>query len=160
MKLRNLAATIAILSGLALVGTGLGQRWASHPDALVIQARTLLATGHIEAAQSIADRLPPTTDPAQRDSLLYALANANFRHALTIFTQVPFRQVKPIIMLAKTQYQQALTLDPGDWDAKYNFALAAALVRDTERAEPSMGSQMAHQRAAWPDIPGAPNGMP
>ena len=49
---------------------------------------------------------------------------------------------------------------PDDWDARYNYTLAAALVRETEAAEPTSSDEMAHERATWPDIPGAPNGMP
>jgi mxaK protein len=124
------------------------------------RARFLAARGNILAAQAIADRMTQPADAAVRADLLYTLANAQFRHGLTMIRQVPFRLVKPVISLALSDYRQALVIDPGNWDARYNFALAAALVRDTEPATPTSGSQMSHERAAWPDIPGAPNGMP
>jgi hypothetical protein len=82
------------------------------------------------------------------------------RRAYAMFSQVPFRLVKPVIELACADYRQALHINPGDWDARYNYALAASLVRDTEAAAPSVGTEMSHERAAWPDIPGAPNGLP
>ena len=68
--------------------------------------------------------------------------------------------VSPIIVMAKSEYRQALQLDPDNWDARYNYSLAAALVRDTAPSQPTAGDQMSHERAAWPDIPGAPNGLP
>lgn len=126
----------------------------------VARARYLLDHGNSDAAQVIAGQLAAEAPPPLRASLLYALGNAHMRHALDLFTQVPFRIVSPIIAVAKSEYRQAIMLDPGNWDARYNYALAAALVRDTEASQPTAGDQMSHERAAWPDIPGAPNGLP
>ena len=124
------------------------------------RARFLIAHGQLDAAQAIADRMAREAPAADRAELLYALGNARMRQGLAMFRTVPFRKVAPVLSLAKAEYRQAIQLDPDDWDARYNYALAAALVRDTEAAQPTAGAEMAHERAAWPDIPGAPNGMP
>jgi mxaK protein len=176
------AAALLLIAGLGLVAAGAVRDWhasaqnaaiarlmagqdlAVEPDAppalLAARARALIARGNLDGAQAIADRLAASAPAGVRAPLLYALGNAHMRHAFAIFTQLPFRQVRPFLSLAKSEYRQALQLDPGNWDARYNYAIAASLVRDTEHAAPSVGDQMAHERAAWPDIPGAPNGMP
>ena len=127
---------------------------------LVSRASFLIGRGNIEAAQAIAERLRNGGNDELRASLFFSLGNAHMRHAYGLFKQVPFRLVKPFIVLAKSEYRQCLQLDPENWDARYNYALAASLVRDTETATPTSGDEMSHERAAWPDIPGAPNGMP
>ncbi len=131
------------------------------PDrVLVARARFLVARHNLDGAEAIADRLAQAGGAAPRAALLYALGNAHMRQALTMFKEVPFRLVAPVLAHAKAEYRQAMQLDPGNWDARYNYTLAAALVRDTESAQPTAGDEMSHERAAWPDIPGAPNGMP
>lgn len=127
------------------------------PALLAAHARALLRQGGADAAQAIADRL--AAGPVQ-EALLYDIANAHMRKAFAIFTQVPFKLVRPLFALAKADYRRALQLRPDDWDARYNYAIAASFIRETETSSPSAGDEMAHERAAWPDMPGAPNGMP
>ena len=141
-----------------------GQTLAVGQDAsgpvLAAPARFLIAHNNVEAAQAIADRLQSGASAPIRASVLYSLGNAHMRHALDIFSQVPFRVVRPVLSLARAEYRQVVELDPGNWDARYNYALAAALLPDAGAAQPTAGDQMSHERAAWPDIPGAPNGLP
>ena len=179
--LRTGLGLAALLAGLALAVLGGARQWnaarqnsavsalaagqdlAVGQDApgllLLARARYLIAHGQLEAAQAITDRMAASLAPERADAL-YALGNAHLRQALALFRTVPFRKVAPILRLAKAEYRQALQTDPDNWDARYNYTLAAALVRDTEAAEPTASDEMAHQRATWPDIPGAPNGMP
>ena len=110
--------------------------------------------------QALADRMEAGGDPAARASLLYALGNAHLRRALDAFKTDPMRQIAPIINLAKLEYRQSLQIDPDNWDARYNYDIAAALVREADGAPPNKGHDMARERALWPDVPGAPNGLP
>jgi mxaK protein len=170
-----------ILAGATVAGPGALQLWqaqqgnrtisalaaghdiaTTHNDpglVLVARARFLIAKGDIQAAQALADDLA-NAPPAIRAPLLYAIGNAHMRRAYDMMRKLPFWKVKPTIALAKSEYRQAIQVDPDNWDARYNYAVAASLVRDTEQAQPTVGEGMAHERAAWPDIPGAPNGMP
>ena len=109
---------------------------------------------------AIVDSLVDTAPEKLRSALYYALGNAHMRQAYVQISKVPFWKVKPVIALAKSEYRQAVQLNPDDWDARYNYSIAASLVHDQEQAKPTAGDAMAHERAAWPDIPGAPNGMP
>ena len=124
------------------------------------RVRFLIARGQLDGAQALTDRMAGGDDPRARAEALFALGNAHMRQALKLFRTVPFRKVLPILAQAKAEYRQVLQADPDDWDARYNYTLAAALVRETEAAEPTSSDEMAHERATWPDIPGAPNGMP
>ena len=172
----------ALLAGAALVISGGAQHWqmlrqnsgvsalavghdlAVTRDAPILlqlaKARYLITQGQFDGAQAIADRMAGEDASPERAELLYALGNAHMRQALRLFKTMPFRKVAPILSLAKAEYRQVIQLDPDDWDARYNYTLAAALVRDTEAAQPTASDLMAHERATWPDIPGAPNGMP
>ncbi len=124
------------------------------------RGRYLLAHNQIDKAQALADRMEAGGDPAARASLLYALGNAHLRRALDAFKTDPMRQIAPIINLAKLEYRQSLQIDPFNWDARYNYDIAAALVREADGAPPNKGHDMARERALWPDIPGTPNGLP
>jgi mxaK protein len=127
---------------------------------LAARAQFLVAQGKIDAARSIADKLSAPASAPLRASVLYAIGNAHLRQAMQIYLLVPLAQVKPLVNAAKAEFRQALELDPGNWDCRYNFAIAATLIHDTEAAKAISGAQMSHDRASWPDIPGAPNGMP
>jgi mxaK protein len=134
----------------------------SHDDPAPIQAARglyLLTTRHVEEAQALAERMSGA-DAASRATLLYALGNAHMRQALMIFATAPMRQVAPMIQLAKSEYRLSLRLDPDNWDARYNYDIAAALVRDADVPPSRKGEEMAHERAYFPDVPGAPNGLP
>ncbi len=172
---------LGLLVGVAVAGVGVVQLWQaqqanmaigalaagrdvpagrdSQKLVLVARARFLLAKGDILGAQALADDLinaPPDIEA----QLHYALGNAHMRHALARMRKVPFWKVKPTFAVAKTEYRLAIQLDAENWDARYNYAIASMFLRDSEAAIPTIGEGMAHERAAWPDIPGAPNGMP
>jgi mxaK protein len=134
----------------------------SAPPAALLAARGrfLVTQGDIDQAREIAERLNAPDMASDRASLLYALGNEHLRRAMQIFMLVPLRQVKPLVNAAKAEYRQSLQLDPANWDCRYNFALAATLIHDRETSKALIGAQMSHDRATWPDIPGAPNGMP
>ncbi len=120
----------------------------------------LLSQGRVDDAQIELDSITPNTNSAARITLLYAMANAHLKRALEIFSSAPMRQVAPLIALAQSEYRQVLRQDPQNWDARYNFDIAAALTHDAEVAAYLKGDDMARERALVPDAPGAPNGLP
>jgi mxaK protein len=130
------------------------------PPLLAARAQWLVAQGKIDEARAIAEQLNAPASAPLRASVLYAIGNAHLHQAMQIYLLVPLKQVKPLVNAAKAEFRQALALDPGNWDCRYNFAIATTLIHDTETAKAISGAQMSHDRASWPDIPGAPNGMP
>lgn len=129
------------------------------PDVRAARGLYLLHHDQVDAALAMFDTMPEK--PAEpRAVLLYGLANAHLRRAMEVFDSAPIRRVAPLVNLAKTELRQALTIDPGNWDARYNYDLAAALVHDPEPASFQKGEDMARERATVPDAAGAPNGLP
>lgn len=181
-RLRANALMLLLTAGMGLAGAGGVRLWRakaenrdidalqhgydvpveSDASSLLMAARVrfLIRRDDLAGAQAIVDSLVDTAPENLRGALLYALGNAHMRRAYKQISKAPFWKVKPIIALAKSEYRQALQLNPDDWDARYNYSIAASLVHDQEQAKPTAGDAMAHERAAWPDIPGAPNGMP
>ena len=127
---------------------------------LAARARFLIAQGRIDEARAIAERLNAPGLSRARASVLYALGNEHLRQAVQIFMLVPLRQVRPLVNAAKAEYRQSLQLDPENWDCRYNFSIASGLIHEKEESKAMLGAQMSHDKASWPDIPGAPNGMP
>jgi mxaK protein len=181
-RLRAGALLLLLIAGIGLTGAGGIRLWQARAEnqqvdalqhgqdiaiendasALLMAARVrfLIRRDDLAGAQAIVDFLVDSAPGKLRGGLYYALGNAHMRRAYAQISKVPFWKVKPIIALAKSEYRQAVQLNPDDWDARYNYAIAASLVHDQEQAKPTAGDAMAHERAAWPDIPGAPNGMP
>jgi mxaK protein len=147
---------------IAALASGHDTAVGSAPSAALLAARGrfLVVQGDIDQARDIAERLNAPDMANDRAALLYALGNEHLRRAMQIFMLVPLRQVKPLVNAAKAEYRQSLQLDPSNWDCRYNFSLAATLIHDRETSKALIGAQMSHDRATWPDIPGAPNGMP
>ncbi len=127
------------------------------PTLVAARARYLIGIAAFDAAEAEIGRLAPGEGKA---GLLLTLGNARLRQALAVFNGLPFRKVKPMIVAARYDYRLAASLEPGFWDARYNFALATELLPAREIYKRSSGAQMSHDKAVWPDLPGVPNGMP
>jgi mxaK protein len=149
-------------AAIAALGAGRDVAVAADAPQAVLAARAIYLIGRhdLAGAQAIADGMANDADGTVRASVLFALGNAHMRQAYVMISKLPFWKVRPVIALAKSEYRQSVQLDPGDWNARYNYAIASSLVHDQEPAKPTTGDAMSHERAAWPDIPGAPNGMP
>jgi mxaK protein len=169
VSLAYAAANAAMLAGLrsenasiAAFASGHDMPLARHAAAELHAARGvfLLSRDRIDDAQIELDSIAEAPISQERDTLLYALANAHLRRALEIFASAPMRQVAPLIALAQSEYRQVLRHDPQNWDARYNFDIASALTHDAEVAAYLKGDDMARERALVPDAPGAPNGLP
>jgi mxaK protein len=179
---RRAIAVCGLLAGVMLAGAGAIRLWRAHVDNAAIaalaagrkmavtgtetaavvaaRARYLIARGDLAGAQAVVDGMANEADTDTKAAALMALGNAHMRQAYGLMIKVPFWKVRPVIAVAKSEYRQALQLDPDYWDARYNYAIASSLVHDQDQAKPTTGDEMSHERAAWPDIPGAPNGMP
>jgi mxaK protein len=146
----------------ALLLAGVGPAPAAGADAVLVAAHAtyLARQGNTDAAQAAADLLTAPGDREARARLLATLGNARLRQAMTVYSSLPFRKVKPMIEAARYDEREAVHLDPSLWAARYNYALASELLPEREEYLRSSGTQMSHDRAVWPDLPGVPNGMP
>lgn len=76
-----------------------------------------------------------------------------------------FDQVGPMLAMAKESYREALRLDPGWHEAKYNYELALRLspMFELKKNHQSRDEDEPDEEEAtdgWPSIPGFPRGMP
>ncbi len=93
--------------------------------------------------------------------MLYNMANARMRGAVTAIGKGDYDKAVPLVMLAKAEYRSALRLNPSNWDAKYNLDIAMRLVRDLPQAVGEDEEKpLQTPEKLWTDLPGAPKGLP
>lgn len=81
-------------------------------------------------ARLIYSTLERSADPALRVATLYNTGNTYLEEASGIDMKAEADRVVPLIELAKRSYREALALDPGQWDARYNLERALLLLPD------------------------------
>jgi mxaK protein len=87
--------------------------------------------------------------------------DALLRRAFDHIERSELEPANPFVNLAKREYRRALQLAPDYWDAKFNFDVAARLVRDFPDFERNSGDELsADPKKLWTDIPGKPKGLP
>jgi mxaK protein len=106
-----------------------------------------------------------TLDAAARDDLAakahYAVGNALLRRAFELIERGDLDGAGPFVNLSKREYRRALQLSPSYWDAKFNFDVAARLIRDYPAFEQENGDVLeAEPKKLWTDVPGVPKGLP
>lgn len=77
---------------------------------------------------------------------LYNIGNLHLRQALTARDAGQKVQSLALFELAKQSYRDALALEPGYWDAKYNLERTLRLAPDATPAPPIPGEQALHQK--------------
>jgi mxaK protein len=131
------------------------------PALLEARATFLLKRNRIEDAQPFLDQAAVRADPAIRVRMLYNMANARMRAAVTAIGKGDYDKAIPLVTLAKSEYRNALRLDPADWDSKYNLDIAMRLVRDLPQAVGEDEEKpLQTPEKLWTDLPGVPKGLP
>lgn len=77
---------------------------------------------------------------------LYNIGNLHLRQALSARGAGQKAQSVALFELAKQSYRDALALDPGYWDAKYNLERTLRLAPDVAPPPPVPGQQALHQK--------------
>ncbi|MCK9607023.1 MAG: MxaK protein [Methylomonas sp.] len=91
----------------------------------------------------------------------YNLGNTYLSQALAELEAGRINQAMPLLMLAKQAFRQALRLDSGFWDAKYNLELAMRLLPEFDRISQSQPDDDAVKPSQlWTTVPGFPRGLP
>lgn len=91
----------------------------------------------------------------------YSLGNVYLSQAQDEVEAGRINQAMPLLTLAKQAYRQALTLDSGFWDAKYNLELAMKLLPEFDRISPTEpDDDAAKPSQLWTTVPGFPRGLP
>lgn len=91
----------------------------------------------------------------------YNLGNVYLNQAMTEVDVGRINQAMPLLTLAKQAYRQALALDSGYWDAKYNLELAMRLLPEFDRiSQTEADDDAAKPSQLWTTLPGFPRGLP
>lgn len=91
----------------------------------------------------------------------YNLGNVYLNQAMTEVEAGRINQAMPLLTLAKQAYRQALALDSGYWDAKYNLELAMRLLPEFDRiSQTEADDDAAKPSQLWTTLPGFPRGLP
>jgi mxaK protein len=91
----------------------------------------------------------------------YNLGNLYLEQAVQQVKAMNMNAALPLAGLAKQAYRQALALDSGNWDAKYNLEVAMRLLPEMDRVDmPDDDSQINQKAQLWTTVPGFPRGLP
>ena len=176
----------AVLLGCLLVTCG--QLWQIYRIHRENQWLLELTTGHDIAVEHLANAAPQvrlaragylrkkqqynealdtlSVIVGQGDAMLqaqtrYNLGNVYLAQAMAEVETGRINQAMPLLTLAKQAYRQALALDSGFWDAKYNLELAMRLLPEFDRiSQTEADDDAAHPSQLWTTLPGFPRGLP
>jgi mxaK protein len=131
------------------------------PELVLSRIAFLTNRGDLDRSRVLMEFLECDGDASLRARAHYLLANGLLRQALDQVEASQIEAATPLINLAKREYRRSLELAPDDWDAKFNFDVAARLVRDFPEYEKKTGDELtADPKKLWTDIPGKPKGLP
>lgn len=131
------------------------------PEALLARIAYLTTRGELDQARTLVEALDRRGEAGSLARGHYLLGNALLRRALAHIEKSELDAAGPYVNLAKREYRRTLQLDPYFWDAKFNFDVAARLVRDFPDFERKGGDELsADPKKLWTDIPGKPKGLP
>jgi len=91
----------------------------------------------------------------------YNLANVYLEEAIELAESMQINEATALTALAKQAYRQALALDSGYWDAKYNLEVAMRLLPEMDRITLKNDDPITEKKAKlWATVPGFPRGLP
>lgn len=133
----------------------------TRPETLLARMAFLTKRDELDQSRGLLEALDHVGDTEIRARGHYLLANALLRVALAHIERSELEAAAPFVNLSKREYRRSLQLDPEFWDAKFNFDVAARLVRDFPDFERTSGDELsADPKKLWTDIPGKPKGLP
>lgn len=131
------------------------------PELIVARIAFLVPRGDLDQSRVLLEALDRGGDSRFRARGHYLLANGLLRQALDQLDASQIEVATPLINLAKREYRRALELASDDWDAKFNFDVAARLVRDFPEYQKKSGDELTTDpKKLWTDVPGKPKGLP
>lgn len=102
-------------------------------------------------------------DKGDRDfqaKVRYNLGNLYLEQAMQQAKAMNINEALPLLGLAKQAYRQALALDSGNWDAKYNLEIAMRLLPEMDRVDMPDDEPTKQKSQLWTTVPGFPRGLP
>jgi mxaK protein len=131
------------------------------PELLLARLEFLAKRGEVDKARMLVDPLDRPGSEALSAKGRYVLGNALLRRAFELIESGDLDSAGSFVNLSKREYRRALQLTPSYWDAKFNFDVAARLIRDYPSFELQNGDELqAEPKKLWTDVPGIPKGLP
>jgi mxaK protein len=130
------------------------------PEVQLAQALRLKRQQRYGDALAVLSRILAQGGTPLQVAVRYDLGNVYLRQALGLIDSQRPNDALPLLNLAKQAYRQALALDSGFWDAKYNLDVAMRLLPELERLDAPEDPQAQPQVPLWTRVPGLPRGLP
>jgi mxaK protein len=134
-----------------------------HTEPLLVfaKARRLAQTGQADEAIRLYTSLSDTADPDLRARALHNLATLYLQDAAKRWNAhgvLEAAHVGTEVELAKENYRQALRLNPGDWDARFNLEYAYRITPPPK--ERGKADFQGSKSSVFSTLPGLPGGGP
>ncbi len=140
-----------------------------QPQAVFADAYLWKQKANDQKALALYASITNSKDASIAQSAHYNSANIYLKQALKLLDEHGFEawdKAMPLLSFAKESYRDALRLNPGWMDAKYNYELVLRLapIIDSQgrksNKEDDEDKDMGVPPDGWPSIPGFPRGMP
>lgn len=132
----------------------------ASPEVRLARALHLHKKHRYEDALATINIILDERDPQFRAKVHYNLGNIYLSQATERVENFDIALAVPLVELAKDAYRQALRINSGYWDAKYNLEAAMRLVPEMEHISRDPEDENARKDAPWTTVPGFPRGLP
>ncbi|HEY0146715.1 MAG TPA: MxaK protein [Methylovirgula sp.] len=127
---------------------------------LFARAYFLATHGQLDEAQALVSLFDLRGSDKARADLHYDLGNGRLLAAFDKIDMADFDAAGALVGLAQGDYIEAMRLNPDDWDARYNFDVAARLVRQYPSFVNTPDPRRQGPRPIWTELPNTPQGEP
>jgi len=138
----------------------LAEIMAAPPEVKLARALQLQRQGRYDEALAAMSAIINSGDKALQTQIRYSLGNLYLEQAIAKTEAMAIADAQPLLALAKQAYRQALALDSGFWDAKYNLDVAMRLLPELDRINLEQEPTPKQQAPLWTTVPGFPRGLP
>jgi mxaK protein len=130
------------------------------PKLLFARAYFLIEHRRLDEAQALVSLFDLRGGDRARADLHYDLGNGRMLAAFDKIDSADFDAAGALVGLAQENYIEAMRLNPCDWNARYNFDVAARLVRQYPSFASTPDPRRVGPRPIWTELPNVPRGEP
>jgi mxaK protein len=127
---------------------------------LFARAYFLIVHRRLDEAQALVSRFDLRGSDKARARLHYDLGNGRLLAAFDKIDSADYDAAGALVGLAQENYIEAMRLDPDEWNARYNFDVAARLVRQYPSFVNTPDPRRHGPRPIWTELPNVPQGEP
>jgi len=132
----------------------------SAPRLVFARAYFLITHRRLDEAQALVSLFDLRGSDTARANLHYDLGNGRLLAAFDKIDSADYDAAGALVGLAQENYIEAMRLDPSHWNARYNFDVAARLVRQYPSFTNYPDPRRHGPRPIWTELPNTPRGEP